>query len=202
MNGSGNTETPATMGGGHVDSEVQILHGNGRTEAISNEGTELSGGAEVGQEPAKESPEIQAPKSKGGQRKISDEEKNARLEATIKNSLENGLASYNGVEIKKLYPKTYKILTDYMSDKAGISGMMDEETILGVLLYSPRIVLFDFFDTNKILVNTEAVKDGWHYNVQAQNIQLVSNQAFENRLRAEIPGFMKAFEILEQKLNT
>ena len=196
INGSGDAEITATNGGGDVDSEVQVLHGNGRAETFSNEGNDILGGTEVGEESSEENIEIQAPKSR--RRQVTQEDKERLMELTIADAHSQVLAAYDGLKIRKSYPKAYAKLSEYMAVKAHLPGMMDDETILGILLYSPRIVLFDFFDTNKVYVNVLGGETSWWYKVNGQ----LEDSGFKGRLEAETTGFYKAFEILEKLLNT
>ncbi len=197
MNGSENSEITNGNGGGNVNGEVPILQGDGRVPTLSDERDNVSGSTEVSQEPSQENAQIQAPKSRRGQ--ISPEEREKTLKLMVEDSLKNGLAAYNGFEIKKLYPKTYEKIAEYMGMKAQMPGLMDEETVIGILLYSPRIVLFDFFDINKIYVNTDINLDMWIYKINKPNYSH-SSKAYSSRLNAEIDGFYEAFKLFEEQL--
>lgn len=200
INGSGEAEITATNGGGDVDSEVQVLHGNGRAEAIPNEGNDILGGVEMGQESSKENTQVQAPKSRIGE--MTDTEKAFALTASVEESNKNGLAAYNGFVLKTQYPRAYNKLVEYMGNKAQIPGMMDDDTVLGILLYSPRIVVFEFFDINEIFVNTKiGIDRKWSYEIDTKH-QIYGSKLYTTRVLAEVEGFHKAFELLEQKLNT
>lgn len=197
MNGSaGDSQTTTINGGGDVDGEVQVLQGSGDDTSLQHEGSDVLGGVEVGEESTEEDIEIQAPKSR--RRQVSQEDKERVMELTIADAHRQGLAAYDGLKIKKLYPKAYAKLSEYMTTKAGILEVMDDETILGILLYSPRIVLFDFFDTNKVYVNVLGGETSWWYKINGQ----LEDSGFKNRLEAETTGFYKAFEIFEKLLNT
>lgn len=194
-----NTGEGVTIGRGDVDTTVSILQGDGTRQNISNEGDVLLGRTEVGQEPSQENTQIQTPKSRRGQREVTPEDKEIAIKLAVEDSLKNNLLAINGLDIKKKYPKGYKALATYMGDKAQIPNMMDEETVLGILLYSPRIVLYDFFDLNEIYTNILGLKQSWYVNIDSLKIKHTT-PTFSSRVEAEVAGFDKAFEILEKDL--
>lgn len=108
-----------------------------------------------------------------------------------------GLPAYNGYKLKKEYPNAWNKLLEYCKIQAEGADNVDDETVIGILLYSPRIVLFDFFDREKIYVNTIAPEMGNQW-----TNTLKSQMSYNTRTLAEVDAFEYAFLLLEEKLTT
>lgn len=117
------------------------------------------------------------------------------LEEVIVNALEDDLLALNAITIKNRFPKSYNTCKDYMAAKSQFPP--DEETMIGVLLYTPRNLLYDFFDTKDIFVNINHLsKDSWSFHLNFDN----PTKGFAKRALTESAAFYKAFEELEKQL--
>lgn len=132
---------------------------------------------------------------------IPDEVKEKAIESYIPAALNANLIAFNSYKIKREYPKVYQKLYDYMFEKAGTQqSVIDDDTISGVLLYTPRSVTFDFLDENGIYLNTNKVKNIWGYTIENDITLLESISNYKSRLEAEIKGFESGLHFLENKL--
>lgn len=131
---------------------------------------------------------------------IPDEVKEKAIESYIPAALNANLIAFNSYKIKREYPKVYQKLYDYMFEKAGVNqSAVDDDTISGVLLYTPRSVTFDFLDENGIYLGIIKTSR-WAYNIHNDNNLVEGLDNFKTRLEAEIKGFDRALYFLENKL--
>jgi hypothetical protein len=121
---------------------------------------------------------------------ITEDDKQKQISAYVSMALEEDIIAFNGIELKKKYPKTYKELAEYIAEKAKFPAEeVDEEMPLGILLYSPRSVLFNFFDSKKIFLNVHGSDAYWKWSIDPNE----SSNPFKNRSFAEYEGFIQAF---------
>lgn len=125
------------------------------------------------------------------------------VEEHVKYSIENGMPAFDGFEVKAKYPKAYEKLREYAAKKANMgTENIDDELIIGVLLYSPRSILYDFFDTSNIFVNIQRgnVTERFEYRIDTDtSVGELSDTQSTTRTVIEVEAFEKAFEILENK---
>jgi len=114
------------------------------------------------------------------------------LQEVVDQALKDNLLSLNAITIKNKYPKSYEACKEYMVKKSQFPP--DEETMIGVLLYTPRNLLYDFFDTKKIFVNIHGSDQRWKYSWEANE----SSSPYGSRVYAEYHGFLEGFERLEK----
>lgn len=114
------------------------------------------------------------------------------LREVVEQALEDNLLALNAVTIKNKFPKSYNACKDYMIQKSQFPP--DEETMIGVLLYTPRNLLYDFFDQKKLFINIHGSDTRWKYSWEANE----SSDPFTSRVLAEHNGFMEGFERLEK----
>jgi hypothetical protein len=107
-------------------------------------------------------------------------------------ALNENMTSLNAFFIKSIYPKAYAKLDASMKERAGLP--VDEETIIGSLLYSPAIVLYHIFDANKLYINVGGHDNSWHYTVNGG----FAKMGYTNRAKAEADAFMECFELLNK----
>lgn len=84
------------------------------------------------------------------------------------------------------------LLDDYKQDPEELFG----ERIVPMLVQHDGRKLFDYFDHNKIYINTTWENDMWLY---FNNLSTHSSTA-ENRIEAEEKAIIEAFDLLENRL--
>lgn len=102
----------------------------------------------------------------------------------------------NWKEIVEKYPKSHKMAMDYISGKTK-----------DIFWYPNNRWLLDFFDGNDIIIsiqgfiNDENIKI-FDYCIQERNtLNGMAGDWFNDRSKCEAKAFIKAFEILENKLS-
>lgn len=124
--------------------------------------------------------------------------KEMALEMYIKQCIEENIMCFNPITTKKNFPAAYNSCVDYMARKANIPTL-EEDTVFGVFLYSPRTILYEFFDEKGIFVNVIGGGDKWSNNVENKYDGIV--MTYPKRILAEIAGFTAAFKILNENLS-
>lgn len=171
---SGNLTPRQDTVGERVGNE-EVLSGDN----VSQEDTQISNV----QSPTKESPEAELQKAA-----VNED----LLREVVEQALEDNLLAMNAITIKNKFPKSYNACKDYMIVKSQFPP--DEETMIGVLLYTPRNLLYDFFDQKKLFINIHGSDTRWKYSWEANE----SSDPFTSRVFAEHNGFMEGFERLEK----
>jgi hypothetical protein len=120
------------------------------------------------------------------------------LEKYVAAALEDEIVAFNSIKIKRTWPESYKELVKFMNGKTQM-GEMDDETIMGVFMYSPRTVIYNFFDYKKIFVNIFGSDQHWRYTMEANES---SEEIYPNRTLCEVAAYIEAFNRLEKQLNT
>ena len=110
----------------------------------------------------------------------------------------------NWKEIKKKYPKAWILLKEWFGYKKNITINMELSKI-----FMPERKLYDFFDKQKIIIEigigynfneNKYILNEWSYDIIDCDIE--NEGQYNSRLEAEEVAFLKAFEILENKLKT
>lgn len=104
----------------------------------------------------------------------------------------------NYTEIKEKYPKSFEVFCEWNGINPSYEGLSS---------FHAGRDLYDFFDQNRILVNARydyIRSDDAHFDAeildQATGVETYST-GWLTRPEAETAGFMKAFEILEERIN-
>ena len=126
---------------------------------------------------------------------LSEAEKAVLVSDYTKQAIEGGLVAYDAYAIKKAFPKSFAAFQDYINETAHLP--VDTDTIVGIMLYSGRTVIFDFFDKKKIFVNIIGYENNFYYRIE--NIGQ-SKETYSNRTNCEVEAFMEAFTILEKQI--
>lgn len=124
-----------------------------------------------------------------------DVEKEAMMEEYVTPALEDGLLAINSYKIKRECPLAYALMKEYMIKRAGFPNL-DDDTIIGALLYTPRNVIYDFLDNNGQFLNIHGAETTWKYTFDPNE----SFGPFTSRVRAESEGFVAGLARLEVKL--
>jgi hypothetical protein len=127
-------------------------------------------------------------------KEITDAQKEEVLAGYVEIALGDNLLAFNGMEIKRKFPKAYKAVGAYMDNKSRLPS--DDETIIGVVLYTPRNLFYDLFDSNNLFINIHGSDQRWKYSWEANE----ASDPFTSRVLAEYHGFMEGFQRLEQQL--
>lgn len=127
------------------------------------------------------------------QGELTDSEKEEVLANYVKESIAHNVVALNHAKIKRQYPKALKALEAFITERAG--QPVEEDTIVGVLLYSPRSVLYEFFDNKKIFINIAGSETDWHYTINGG----YANMGYASRVLAECDAFEDAFSQLNRK---
>lgn len=131
-------------------------------------------------------------------------EVNTESEESLKNEMikdyvdaaeKEGILSLNAFEIKSKYKKAYDALIAFMEARVSNHTTINEEVVVGTLMYAPRQVLFDFFDDNKLFINIHGSDNYWKYTFVANS----NSDPYTSRASAEKHGFMEAFQILNSQ---
>lgn len=130
---------------------------------------------------------------------LTDYQKFDEINQLVGTSMERGLLSFNNFDIKKKYPKAYNHFVKYLEKKAQYP-IVDEYTVIGILFYTPRMIIFSFFDDQEIFINTNGDKDGWDYYISYGENDLFTAEGEESRTRTEFEAVYKAFQLLEEQL--
>jgi hypothetical protein len=118
------------------------------------------------------------------------------LEDYVNSCRQEDLLALNAVKIKRSYPKSYLRLLFSLGERSKVPIKIDLETCIGLLLYSARIVLPEFFDGEKIFVNTFREGDSdWGYSINEDH-----KLPFMTRVQAENAAYEEAFQRLENQL--
>lgn len=182
-----------------TDEGIETSTGTGTYPETSSGATyvatsESDGLSDVGSRPSSVSGE-ETPQAKAQPEgdELSLDTKKAILEDYVNNALKENFLSLSALQIKSAYPKAYKKLFDYVQSKSPVG--LDEETMIATLLYTPRSVLYSFFDEQELFVNTIGKHTSWESILNDET----SQASFTSRVYAEFDGFHKAFEELNKK---
>ena len=126
-------------------------------------------------------------------KELTDNDKEAAIQEYLSSALKQGIIGFDGYKIKKTYPCAYQLIKEYMEEKS--QGEMEDDIIVGVFLYSPRTILFNFFDDKKFYVNIIGKKGSWYFTI---NDAVVGG--FTSRVECEVEAFHAAFTSLEKTL--
>lgn len=116
--------------------------------------------------------------------------------------VEKGLLGFQSMMTREISEKTEMDVPSIESDI--VKGFAEN-----TLIANPR-VLYDFFDSEKIIVwpvfvyhNIDNLNDGgyWGFEIRTPAIIGDENEEYKSRAEAEMVGFTEAFLLLEQKLN-
>lgn len=125
------------------------------------------------------------------------------VEEHVNHFINRDLPSFSAFEIKDKYPKAYEKLRQFAGEQASMgTENIDDELLIGVLLYSPRSLLYLFFDNHNVFVNIQRgnVTETFEYRIDTDvSIGEISETKSKKRTPAEVAAFIKAFEILENK---
>jgi hypothetical protein len=185
--------------GGATASGVQGSDGKAELEISRDAGTSNIRDGNISRRPETETQESPNTKTQEG-RALDTEEMNDILEQGSKSLIDRNMVAFNGITIRKSYPKSYQLMVEYMM-KVSDLGKIDDETAIGILLYSPRTVLFNFFDSNelRVQINYNDSENTWFYTFNKDNYQA---KGYTSRTKAEVDGFDRAFAVLEKRLNS
>ena len=188
-----NKSSGYAYGGGRVTESIPVSEGSrqGDVPQTSSYGASV-GETLVGENQEQESVKVQP-------KETEEVDRYTQLEIVSQESVKKNLLSFNGLKIKGYYPNAFQKLFDYICEKTDIPDLINEDTTLGILLYSPAIVIFDFFDQNKLFVNICGKEEDWYYSINSTNISIVSAQ-YKNRTLTEEAAFNTLFEKLENQL--
>lgn len=190
-----NEQDSRGAGGGNSDAPVQADAGNGREQVSSDDRASENGGTEV-VGTGKREEGAKAASSKLGPTTLTQDQMYDTLEKYVEAALKEEIIALNSLKIKKTYPKSYEKLVTYMNKKSSLEEM-DEETIMGVFMYSPRTVTFIFFDNEKIFLNIFGSDQHWRYTMEANES---SEESYKSRTLCEVAGYFAAFDKLEKQL--
>jgi hypothetical protein len=109
----------------------------------------------------------------------------------------------NGFKIKKDFPKVFEVLCNFLNIKSKV-GALDDEIVIGTLLYAPRTVLPEFFDEKKMFINLTYIEIGptnWKYTITEPSVGVtISADLYPSRAYAENAAYYTAFRKLENQL--
>lgn len=116
----------------------------------------------------------------------------------VREATKKGMLALSGFELEKKYPKAYELFRIYAGVKSNIEPgkPLDRDTCLSVLLYTPRTILWDFFDENKIFINITGSETSWKYTINSDSH---TYQDVSRRVLAEAEAYEMAFQLLENK---
>jgi hypothetical protein len=175
-------EQPTTTTGVGTSTE----NGNGETQSSGSSVQEVSSNADSnGQTNPQAQAQVPSP--------MTDEQKTEVVQQYVDAAVADDLLAFNSLRIKRVYPKAYRDLTDYMVQRAQLPT--DDDTVVGVLLYTPRNVLYEFFDRRNLFLNVGGNNTSWHFNINGEPSKL----GFKSRVAAEYAGFEEAFYKFEHK---
>lgn len=137
--------------------------------------------------------ELQEQRKESVETKVEDDLRSQGFDLAIEHLLGDDLLAFNALTLKAKFPKSYKKVVDFMQVKSSLDT--DEDTILGVFLYSPKTVVYNFFDDNELYINVGGWKQDWHYTINGSPAEFCSSRTF-----AEHGAVLKAFELLEATL--
>jgi len=120
------------------------------------------------------------------------------LEKYVAAALDNEIVAFNSIKIKRTWPESYNELVKFMNERTNV-GEMDDETIMGVFMYSPRTVTYNFFDSKKIFVNIIGSDQHWIYTPESNES---SKEIYPNRTLCEVAAYIEAFNKLEKQLTS
>jgi hypothetical protein len=120
---------------------------------------------------------------------------------------------FNAKEALEKAPKTKELLKEYMLKNIS-EGVPEEfkkqmkeyiskdDTLYTMVGMNPRMMLYDFFDENYIVMTTYFDQEGWHYEIINNGSLYIENPGYENsRGASEMEGWNHCITILEQQLN-
>lgn len=130
---------------------------------------------------------------------IEQEQKEIALEDYVKQCREADVLVINAFELRKSHPKGYQDTVAYMKSKS--QTVLEEDTIIGVFLYSPRQILLDYFDNKSYHLNCTIDLSGqnkpvWGYTINDE----ISTTKFDSRSQAEYSGYMAVYDLIEKQL--
>jgi hypothetical protein len=125
------------------------------------------------------------------------------IEEGIQLTIDENFFSMNGFKIKKDFPKVFEVLCNFLNIKSKV-GALDDETVIGTLLYAPRTVLPEFFDEKKMFINLTYIEIGptnWKYTITEPSVGVtISADLYPSRAYAENAAYYTAFRKLENQL--
>ena len=166
-----------------------VHSGEIRIETSVSDGTEKEGFNNDSSQytPKKDFTQDEIEAAKNEFENLSDLEK----EEYIEQSGTEGLLSINALKIKRLYPNAYKEAAKYISEKSRIS--QSDDMLIGIFLYGPRTILYEFFDDYGFYINILGSKEKWHYTITSDTIQVVNGGQATSRIEAEKLALNEAF---------
>lgn len=186
-----------TSGRGDVyDEQIQQNTRDGAKEVLSDDRTPKNGGDQMVRKSEREESSNPAPSTR--EVVLSKEEMLKYLEGAVAELTEGQIVSLNSLAIKNKYPLCFQSLLDFSAMKG--TEVMDEETLIGLLLYNARAVTFNFFDFHEMYIYINGMKDTWYYYIN-QDVDL-KRVPYLNRTLAELAGYEAAFTKLEEKLKS
>lgn len=168
---------------------------NGNVSESSRQGS-TNGDDQVSSTAEELAREIQSSRQAKNPNPPSEAEKIAMVAEYVKQAIAKGLVAYDVYEIEKKYPKAFLGLQDYIDESANLP--VDKDSLVGIMLYSGRTVVFSFFDRQQIFVNILGYEDKWYYTIEKL---CQSTETYKTRTECEIAAFMQAFAEFENRLN-
>lgn len=126
---------------------------------------------------------------------ITDEEKEKAISEYVTGAVEDNVIAFNAYKYKRLYPLAYQKCKEFMAKRARFEP--GEDTILGVFMYTPRTIFYEFLDSEKLFINITGSDDEWRYEYNDEAFG-----GYKSRVYAEIAGFEEGFNRLNKQLTT
>ena len=128
---------------------------------------------------------------------LPETEKIKFINETIKDSLDKDFSSISFIDLRKKYPKTMQKFKDFIqSITIPELDAIEDEMLIGSLLYSPRTTMYKFLDSIEMYVLVSPLdKDKWTYSGQP-----TTEKPYLNRAKAEYAGWYAAWSHLENTI--
>lgn len=184
-----------TQGGPNSTGPDEIGNAHqGTGEGSSSPGNDVQQQQEISYDASGKKDSEVKPKDQQAAPVLSRADKEKALDSYTSESVEAGIVSFNWLELVRVFPKAAEKCLNYMIEKSRMN--VEEETAIGIVMYSPRNVFPEFFDSNKIYVNIISDENGFSNNMDTANIAQYTSRAY-----AEISAYKTAFAKLEEQLN-
>ncbi len=123
---------------------------------------------------------------------LSDKDKEEYLDQSVVEDM----LSLNALKIKRLYPNSFKLCVEYISEKSRLP--QTDDVLIGIFLYGPRTILYEFFDDAGLYINVVGASNQWHYTITSETIQVVNGGIAKTRREAEKLALEEAFSHLDK----
>lgn len=131
---------------------------------------------------------------------IEEQQKRALIEEYIESAAQERILALNGYEVRDRFPKSWKALEEYCQRRSQAPAEIDEDVLLSLLLYSPRLALYDYFDDLKVFINVVGCNEQWNFTITSGQDITTDRTSYRSRIGAEKLAFDDAFKTLENKL--